>query len=518
MQLEKIALPDTRTFSTFFLDYIQGSDKLKSFYGLFPSADNAWAQLKIKSSFPDASRRTLVESLQRQYGDITLTDAVKNNIAALSSPKTFTITTGHQLNLFTGPLYFIYKIITVVNTCKVLHEQYPDYQFVPVYWMASEDHDFEEISYFRLYGITHQWRTTQSGAVGRFDPHELKPLLDEIPGDIGIFRDAYLKNKTLSDAVRHYVHSLFGATGLVVIDADDRDLKRQLTGVMEEDLFEHAPERLVAGQNTALENLGYHPQVHARDINFFYLDKGRRDRIEQDGDGFKAGDQRFTKDGIGTLIREEPEHFSPNVILRPLYQEMILPNLAYAGGPAEVVYWLQLKKVFDHFNVAFPMIMPRNFAVVMDAPLTRKFQKTGLELKDFFEEKNYLFNHWILRNTHHDLTLTDSIAAMRQTFDTILARATQLDVTLAPMVNAEVKRTQNHLERIEKKMLKAEKRRHGEKLRQIEVVKDALFPGGNLQERTDNFLNFYQQDTHFIQALLDAFNPFDFRLHALLYA
>jgi bacillithiol synthase len=519
MQLEKISLPDTHAFSSFFLDYIQANDSLKTFYNRPPQIESFRAQLQEKSPFSIDHRKVLVACLKRQYKNISQTDSVKFNIESLTSPKTFTVTTGHQLNIFTGPLYVIYKIVTTINICRQLREQYPTYSFVPVYWMASEDHDFEEISYFRLYGKKYKWQATQTGAVGRFDPKSIESLLAEIPGNTNIFRDAYIKNSTLSGAVRYYVDALFGSDGLVVLDADEPALKALFTKVMEEDLFQHTTRQLVEDQDAKLKTRGYVAQVHPRDVNFFYLDSGTRNRIERTKEGFSVVDSKFhfSDEEMRELIRSHPENLSPNVILRPLYQEIILPNLAYIGGPAEVVYWLQLKGVFEHFGVTFPILFPRNFAMVMDFPTLRKLRKLGLDVKDLFEEKNYIFNHWILKNTQQDLTLSDSIGSTREVFESIKAKINALDPTLGPMVGAEEKRALNSLEKIEHKILKSEKRRHAEKLSQIESVKETLFPTGSLQERSDNFLNFYQQDPQFIQKLLTHFDPFDFQFNILSY-
>jgi bacillithiol biosynthesis cysteine-adding enzyme BshC len=451
--------------------------------------------------------------LQKQYKNVQTTDAVKKNTAALSSARTFTVTTGHQLNIFTGPLYFIYKIITVINTCKQLQQAYPDDHFVPVYWMASEDHDFAEISYFHLYGKKYTWQTDEQGAVGRFNPKSLENLFKEIPGDTTLFREAYLRHNSLSDAVRHYVNELFGATGLIVLDPDDRTLKQLFKPVIRDDLFNHTAKRLVENTSAALEALGHKTHVHAREINLFYLDSGLRSRIETTKDGFSVVDTslHFSKEQLEKMIEDEPEKFSPNVILRPLYQEMILPNLAYVGGPAEVLYWLQLKEVFNHYQLPFPIVKPRKLAMVIDAPTRRKFEKTGLETKDLFEEKNFLFNHWILRNTSQDLTLSQSIQDVLTIFEQVKIKAGKIDTTLVPHVSAQAKDVVNRLEKIEAKFIRAEKRLHADKLRQIEVIKDTLFPGGSLQERVDNFLNFYQKDPGFIQALINHFDPLDFR-------
>ena len=194
-----------------------------------------------------------------------------------------------------------------------------------------------------------------------------------------------------------------------------------------------------------------------------------------------------------------------------------MPNLAYVGGPAEIIYWLQLKEVFQHFNTPFPILMPRNFGMVMDHETARKFSKTGLELSDIFEEKNFLFNHWVLKNSPRNLTVGNERMEVVRIFESLKERAQSIDATLAPLVAAEGKRALNSLEKIERKLFRAEKRLHSDKLRQIEAVKDSLFPNGVLQERTDNFLNFSQRDPEFIQRLLDAFDPFDFQFNILTY-
>src|SRR5690606_29514365 len=230
-----ISLADTKAFSPFFLDYIEQKETLQPFFHRFPTLPRFGDQIAEKAdSFPAHHRQVPVNTLRQQYAKVNISKATEKNIDALSDPKTFTVTTGHQLNIFTGPLYFIYKIVTVINACKRLKEAYPEFNFVPVYWMASEDHDYDEIKSFRLYGKKYTWETSQQGAVGRFHTKDFKKLLAEVPGDIDIFRQAYSKSNTLADAARHYVNALFGDSGLVVLDADARDLKALFTPVLNE--------------------------------------------------------------------------------------------------------------------------------------------------------------------------------------------------------------------------------------------------------------------------------------------
>ncbi|MEI9918857.1 MAG: bacillithiol biosynthesis cysteine-adding enzyme BshC [Bacteroidota bacterium] len=516
MQVHRVALTETNAFSNFFTDYTERKDQLKPFYGLFPTPENFKELIKAKSSF--ANREVLCQALVKQYAKTKTSKLVSSNIDALRNPNTFTITTGHQLNIFTGPLFFIYKIVAVINACKQLKERYPEYNFVPVFWMASEDHDYDEIKSFSLYGKKYTWETDQSGAVGRFSPKDIAPILSSVPGDIDIFKEAYSKSATLAEACRYYVNALFNKEGLVVIDGDDHDLKSLFKPVIREDVLKQTPKALVEEKNKKLTDLGYHTQVFARDINFFYLDDKTRARIEKIDDYYQVVDTsiRFSKEELETLIETNPEKFSPNVILRPVYQEVILPNLGYVGGPAEMIYWLQLKGIFDHFKIPFPILLPRCFALYIEQQHIEKWEKTKLDISDLFKEKNYLFNHWVLSNTRHDLTLGGELRHLELMMNNIKNRGIEIDPTLGPLVAAETTRMKKVMEKVERKMLKAEKRLHKEKLGQIESVKDALFPNGGLQERTENYLGFAQKDPDFVQKMIDVLDPFDLRFNVII--
>ncbi|MGC3947426.1 MAG: bacillithiol biosynthesis cysteine-adding enzyme BshC [Chryseolinea sp.] len=451
MQLDKVSLADARAFSPFFLDYISNKETLRPYFNRFPQIDNFAGQIKDKeNSFSADHRSVLVQTLKSQYEGFKISPVLEQQIDSLSDSKTFTVTTGHQLNIFTGPLYFIFKIVTVINTCKRLKEQYPTYNFVPVYWMASEDHDYDEIKYFKLHGKKIVWETTQTGAVGRFNTTGLDKIANEVADGSPIFREAYTKRKNLAAATRHYVNALFGDKGLVVIDADDRRFKKELTSVIKADVLQQVNRPIVDKTNAGLHALDYKTQIYCRDINFFYLYEGIRNRIEVAGDRFQVVDTdiSFSQQEIEQLIDQEPERFSPNVILRPLYQEIILPNIAYVGGPAEVIYWLQLQEVFKHFNVLFPMLMPRNFGMVIDHEVRRKWSKTGLSLEDLFQDKNYLFNEWVLAHSSHDLSVSRERNEIAELFGALRSRAEKIDPTLKAFVDASAKRSLTSLEKL----------------------------------------------------------------------
>ena len=514
--LQKIDFDKTNSFSGFFLDYISGKPALSAFHNGLPTVENFKQQIEHRK-FNDENRKTLVEVLQKQYEGLEISPKLESNLKDLAHSKTFTITTGHQLNIFTGPLYFIYKIVTVIRACEELKKTYPAHNFVPVYWMASEDHDFEEISYFRYAGKKFQWQTEQTGAVGHFNPKELKDIITEFPGIPAFFQEAYLKSENLAEAARKYVNHLFGDKGLVVIDADDKQCKQLFEEVIRADVFDHTPQNLVDQTTQKLEALDYNTQVHPREINFFYLKGEVRARIEKRENSFVVLDTdiRFTREEMEMEISTHPERFSPNVMLRPLYQEYLLPNLAYVGGPSELVYWLQLKDNFDHFGITFPLLMPRNFAGVIDKNTRRKIIQTELGWEDLFKKDLDLVNERVKESTQYNLDLALQKEALNTLFDRALQQAKDIDTTLEPTVKGEHRKAERSLEKLEKKLLRAERKNQEVLVNRIYAIKESLFPGGAPQERKDNFLNFYLNDPSFISTCLDAFDPFDYRFHLI---
>ncbi len=516
MRTEKLALDETECFSPLFIDYINQKEDLKKFYRAFPTVE-AFKETIANRNFSDSHRKVLVNVLERQYQDVTISERVSGNIRKLEKDRTFTVVTGHQLNILTGPLYFIYKIVTIINACKVLKKTYPGDEFVPVYWMASEDHDFKEINHFHFNGKKYRWETDQKGAVGRFDPADIQGLLNQLPEGARFFKKAY-SAQTLAEAGRRYVNHLFGDEGVIVMDADDADLKRCFNHVIEDDLFSHHVQQASAKDTEAIKALGYKTQVNAREVNFFYLHENMRERLEHSGEGFQVVDTDicFSESEIRDLVRTNPERFSPNVILRPLYQETILPNLAYVGGPSETVYWLQLKSVFAHFNTPFPLLMPRNFALVIPSPEAKKWRKTGLTFTDLFLDTHVAFSKWVKDHANQDLSFDKELDTLNQLYDEMGQKASAIDPTLTQHIEALKSGLNGNIEKAAKKLLRAEKRKHAEKQAQIEAVKQVLFPRGSLQEREDNFLNFYLENPNFIKDLIQTFDAFDYRMYLLL--
>lgn len=514
MTLKKVDLRNTGQFPVLLLDYLDQKDSIKEFYSTYPTIENAEKVISERAAFDPAKRRTLVDVLEKQYKG----SAHKPDFTSLLDANTFTVTTGHQLNIFTGPLYIIYKIVTTIKLARELKQAYPSCNFVPVYWMATEDHDFQEIASLHLFGQTYKWEGEHSGAVGRLDPKELESILKLLPVKPLLFAKAYLENNTLADAVRCYMHELFGQEGLICIDADNADLKRHFLPVIRQELTDPVAEKIVAETTSKLSSLGYHTPLHAREINLFYLRDNLRERITWEGGVFKVlnTDLTFTQQEILQQAEEHPEYFSPNVVLRPLYEEIILPNLAYIGGPSEVPYWLQLKGVFDHHHVPFPMLIPRNFGMYIKASQNNKLQKLNVSHDELFLDQVALRRTFVERNTVNVLSLEEQKLAFTNVFDGILDKALAVDKTMEGAVKAEQARLVKSLKNLEKRIRRAEERNHESEIDQLLNLQNKLFPNGTAQERYDNLLSFYIDDSSFINKLFDAFEPLDFKYFILI--
>jgi len=520
MQAKYISYKETNAFSSAVLDYIGGKPELHSFYSYTPDF-NGFAEAIEKRRY-QGDREILTRVLHHKYASTAHSPLVEANINLLANNRTFTITTGHQLNIFTGPLYFIYKIVTAINLAKDLKNRFPDYDFVPVYWMATEDHDFEEINHVKVEDKMLTWNKQASGATGRLSTSDMEEVLVAYKGYLGISENglklagitdqAYEGHEQLSDATRALVNALFGKYGLVCIDADEPALKQQFAEIAYRDITGENSFKYISESNSALENLGYKPQVNPREINFFYMTDGLRERIIKEGEVYKVMNSEisFSAGELHKEVNTHPERFSPNVVMRPMYQEVILPNIAYIGGGAEVTYWLQLKANFDHYGIDFPVLMLRNSAQIIDKRTESRMHILGISHKDIFNDTDTLKNEWVKAHVPLQLVLEDEQRAISAIFEQIKLSAYKIDKTLSDTADAAKTKTLKLIGTLEKKMLRAEKRKHVTSLAQIENLKTRLFPSGVLQERVLNIAPMYVlYGDDFIAALITSFKPLD---------
>jgi bacillithiol biosynthesis cysteine-adding enzyme BshC len=500
-QKQNIALDNTNLFSTLFLDYINQSSQVNPFYDHHINKKDFSTYLE-KNKFDYLNRPVLVKALQSQAKLVANTSSASlSNIQLLENNNTYTITTGHQLCLFTGPLYFIYKIASAINLCKSLKEKFSYKNFVPVYWMASEDHDFEEINHVNVFGKKVVWNSTQKGSVGEFSTEGLQEVIIELKSILGenekaneilsVFEKAYINHTNLADATRYLVNELFGDYGIIILDGNDSELKQLFKEEFKEDIFENASYKLVSETITELQKK-YSAQVTPREINIFYKEKGLRERIEKQGERFVVlnTEVSFSKEEIENIIQTAPEKLSPNVVLRPLYQQKILPNIAYVGGPGELAYWLEYKTMFDAYAIHLPILMPRNFAMLVDKGTQNKLQKLNLTINDAFKDGEELVKAFI-KTQHNDINLEEAKKQLAEIYASITETVNSIDKSLVGTTEAEKQKAINGISTIEQKINRALKQKSETDVNQIWSIKEKLFPKNHPQERYDNFSMYY---------------------------
>ncbi len=523
MPTDYIPFRKTNYFSSLICDYLDEKDNLKSFYHRFPSLDNFKLQIEEKQkAFSQDARDILVDALKGQYETFQISNLTHANIESLSNSKTFTITTGHQLNLFTGPLYFFYKIVSAINLCKQLKSAYPEFNFVPVYWMATEDHDFDEINYFNFEGKKVQWNRDASGAVGELDLNGLDHLLSvyesQLEGTVyaqklkDLFSKSYLSHDNLADAMRHLVNAIFGDHGLVIIDGNDQKLKKPFIPYIKDELITKTSFEKVSTSNALLNQVdaNYKIQVNPRDINLFYIHDGLRERIVENLGNYRVNGTEliWTKSQLEKEVDTHPERFSPNVIVRPLYQEVILPNLCYIGGGGELAYWLQLRSNFDAQNVVFPILLLRNSVLLITEKQQEKLQKLNISVADLFMDQHDLKTKITKQISDIEIDFTTQKKHLEDQFKALYKLAELTEKSFHGAVAAQERKQIKGLEKLEKRLLKAQKRKLSDHLERVTNIQDQLFPSYSLQERQMNFSEFYlESGDDFLPLLMDALQP-----------
>ncbi|CAL2078240.1 bacillithiol biosynthesis cysteine-adding enzyme BshC [Tenacibaculum sp. 190524A02b] len=529
MEIKQIPFKKTGFFSKTMLDYLDQKEIIQPFYHNFPNIEGFKNQLQTKKlDFKQETRDSLVLSLKKQYEGLPTSEKTEENIELLQQNNTFTITTGHQLNLFTGPLYFLYKIIATINLCEELREKFPEEHFVPIYWMATEDHDFEEINYFNFKGKKVQWNSTQTGGVGRFSTEGLEEVLAVFSEHLGssknaeylkgLFKKAYVEHTHLASATRYIANELFGVYGLVVVDGDDSELKKVFTPYVVKELTEQVSFKEVTKTVEDLRK-NYKIQVNPREINLFYLHDGIRERILFEDDVYKVNNTDITWnwEALEKHTHEFPERFSPNVIMRPLYQEVILPNLCYIGGGGELAYWLQLKAYFEAIAVPFPILLLRSSVQVFSEKQVKKLAKLKVTTEEVFIKQNTLLQQKVLENAEEQVDFSQQKAFLENQFETLRKVAEKTDVSFVGAVNAQEKKQLKGLKNLEKRWVRAEKRRQHDLVTRITELQNEILPNQSLEERQRNFSEYYlEYGSSFIKHLKDNLHPLELAFTLLI--
>lgn len=478
-------------------------------------SDPAWEKRMRERAFSQEKRNALRDHCLKQYGHWgMLSPSRKQQIDQLLHEDTFTVTTGHQLNLFSGPAFFVYKVLHTILLAEHISKE-SGKKVLPIYWMATEDHDWEEINYTWWFNVKVEWDNIQKGgALGKVGldgtQEALQKLKDELrleslPFEKLLTESVKLKD-SLSDFTAKLVHLIFPDAPILVLDSDDKALKSAFAGVMKKELQEAFSQKAVETQSDELTAAGYHAQIHAREINLFWLSDENRTRIVKTSSGFSTLDEesQWSEFQLLKLLSESPEFFSPNVVLRPVYQECILPNLAYIGGPAEISYWMQLKQVFAQVGVPFPQLIMRNQALILHVKDAERMEQLGVELKDLFDREEDLLSRWNRAQVD-----TDFSQAEKHLQEMMSALQSQIPANdgLKNMLSAQEAKWKKDFAQLENRIAKANKSKHEQSLRQLKKLRDKVYPNGTFQERNQNFFSFLNMYPGILEQLEANFHP-----------
>ncbi|WP_419488543.1 bacillithiol biosynthesis cysteine-adding enzyme BshC [Chryseobacterium bernardetii] len=501
--INKISFNDIESIPQLVKDFL--NQNIEGFEDKIFSVEHFRQQIHLKKdSFSAEQRDILSDVFTKQLSGLTLSSKQKKNIENLRLANTFTITTGHQLNLFSGPVFFVYKILQTIKTCTYLKEYFPDFNFVPVYWMASEDHDFAEINHFKTENNYYEINEKSGGPVGRIKINDTyfisefeKEFKDSVFGTelILMLKEAYKIGNTLTQAIQILVNRLFSEFGLLMLDGDSKELKEQIKNVFKDELLHFSLQKTSKNKVDFLTEKYGKVQVNPREINLFYLSE-TRDRIDFNGQKYTVVDTniRFTEEEIIAELDHHPEKFSPNALMRPVYQEKVLPNLAYIGGNAEIMYWLELKDYFSKLNIPFPILIPRNSMLFLKEKTLGKIEKLDLKIEDFFQNFTGITNRKILTDNPILKLLDTKEEILVNNFAELKASAETTEKSFGNMVKAEEVRQLKSFKRMKKRLLHAEKIKQNELLERLENLFLDVHPSKTWQERVFNFSVFFSDE------------------------
>jgi len=527
-----------------FLDYLYEFDNVKNFYkNNFRNKDE---YLKVFKSISETSREfrnDIPKIISAQYDGFSPSQKTKDNIDSLKDKNTLAVVTGQQLGILGGPLYTFYKIITAIKLSEHLKERYDAYNFVPVFWLEGDDHDFEEV---RSIGILNESNSLTNifyedeipdeetrnsvgyliikESINTFFENLEKNLRDtEFKNNLlNELKTIYAPGKSFKKAFKELLFRFFDKHGLIIFDPQDVIIKNLLKPVFKNEIknFRKHTEKLVKVSAT-LEEL-YHAQVKVRPVNLFYSTGDGRFLIEPVENEFRLRRKRkkFTQDEIINEIDMHPENFSPNVLLRPICQDYILPTAFYIGGPSEVSYFAQITPLYDFYNLNTPVIYPRASATIFENNLEKIIEKYNLSVEDIFTNADDLKTKVInsLTKNSVDDIFAEANNQVELILDKLKEKLFEFDKTIADSTGKYRQKILNYLDELKAKALDAQKKKHETTLRQIDKLTNAIYPNNNLQERELNFTYYFNKyGEEFIDRIYNELNINSFNHQVIKY-
>ena len=465
------------------------------------------------------------------------------NIELLKKNNTIAVVTGQQLGLYSGPLYTLYKIFGALKLTDTLNKRYTEYNFVPIFWLEAEDHDFLEINKVRIIDkennfFTHEYLPEDKpadknlGAMGsvifddfinNFNENIFSTLtLTEFTKNIqDIVFDTYKSGKTIEESFCLFIRKLLPDSGLIFLNPNSREIKRMLAPVFEKEINEYPKtSEMVVNVSAELEEI-YHAQVKARPINLFILHKKGRYLLEPSNKDYslKGIRQKYTQLEIVEMLNTTPEIFSPNVILRPICQDFILPTFCYIAGPSEIAYFGQYKNVYKQFDVEMPLIYPRPGMTIIESKIQKVLNKYNLRVLDFFIKYDSLTTK--VSEEISSIKIEDVFLEIDKTMDHLFKglseRTSSIDKTLLGNLDKSREKISNTIDIFKDKLKEAQKRNNTIALDQLDKTLLNVFPKSNFQEREINIIYFLNKyNLNFIEKLYEEMDVESFN-HQIMY-
>ncbi|MBK7305174.1 MAG: bacillithiol biosynthesis cysteine-adding enzyme BshC [Saprospiraceae bacterium] len=512
----KLISPDSITqFKKMDLDYWMHPEKFSEFINLLPLYQNIPEQINQKNS-NYTHRDEWYEIIKKQYAKISISDPIHHQINRFKNNNCFAITCAHQPCMLGGPLYWWIKIAQTIKISRELNKLYPQFHFVPVYFSGNEDHDLDEINHFWLFNNKIIWPTNQKGPVGKMNLVGLKEMFDDVMSYftnnedaknlIGEIQQFLNVSESYGDFMMHFVHYLFGSYGLVYFNPDQIESKKILLPVLAKEFADRISVHYTADKIMRLESLGYPIQAKPREINIFYISDQYRGRIVFEGEKFATHDQVFswTNSELLSELNTYPERFSPNVLLRPVYQESLIPNLMFIGGGAEIAYWLQLKDLFNHCNVTFPILKRRASVMMCSSSLQKRIANLGLELNDFLNPTSIVEEKLLHLKSDFPHEIEQIRNDLLSGFEDLVKLSNTNFKSGNTSLIAEIKKIEHSIEKLFHRLFKEEKLKFETDVTKVTKIKEVLFPDNLLQERRESGIQYFIQNGRpFIDDLIE---------------
>ena len=529
--------PDQLPYSTLFLHYLSGNEKVADFFDFNPFADDDITLCADAVPEPE-NREGLVKALKKFNRAFGLHPNAKQNLDRLTDPGSLTIVTGQQLTLYGGPLYTILKTLTTIHLSKH-YEALLARAVIPVFWLADEDHDFEEAAAIAvpapsgLYSTMLKDNTGHRGSVGRIllgdDISRISNELSDILPDTDfsaelweLLNACYKPENTFREAMALYLGRLFSRHGLIFAGSDDPEIKKLMIKPLARAISDAAPLQQALEDTSGRIEKAYHRQANVHDNTLFLHTKsGSRERLSRNnGEWHTESEKNLSSEKLLHLANEWPEVFSPNVFLRPVLQDYLLPNLGYVAGPGEIAYYAQMKSFYHAFDRKMPLIIPRLSATVIEPAIERIMSGIPFELHHYQERIEDLEKKWLQLSEAPDADVlfdqwNNDVDALNSRYEKEIEN---IEPTLTDTASKTASEYKKSLEKLKQKLNRAIKSKQETQLTRIARIKNELFPNGGLQER--NFAHIYFMNKYGIgiwDELLLTMTPEAIRSHQLVY-